>query len=86
MGLLNIAASLEFVANHRVKTVATAAKQTDNARNPMPNWAIDVAGGMMNANFGPGLHVAAGRAVDTSAYDRYIGLDFLCQRYLPLLR
>jgi ubiquinone/menaquinone biosynthesis C-methylase UbiE len=27
----------------------------------------------MNANFGPGLHVAAGRAVDTSAYDRYIG-------------
>jgi len=30
-------------------------------------------GGMMNTNFGPGLHVAAGRAVDTSAYDRYIG-------------
>ncbi len=30
-------------------------------------------GDMMNTNFGPGLHVAAGRAVDTSAYDRYIG-------------
>jgi ubiquinone/menaquinone biosynthesis C-methylase UbiE len=27
----------------------------------------------MSTNFGPGLHVAAGRAVDTSAYDRYIG-------------
>src|SRR5438309_3860528 len=27
----------------------------------------------MSANFGLGLHVAAGRAVDTSAYDRYIG-------------
>jgi ubiquinone/menaquinone biosynthesis C-methylase UbiE len=24
-------------------------------------------------NFGPGLHVAPGRAVDTAAYDRYIG-------------
>jgi ubiquinone/menaquinone biosynthesis C-methylase UbiE len=27
----------------------------------------------MSTNFGPGLHVAAERAVDTSAYDRYIG-------------
>jgi ubiquinone/menaquinone biosynthesis C-methylase UbiE len=27
----------------------------------------------MSINFGSGLHVAPGRAVDTSAYDRYIG-------------
>ena len=27
----------------------------------------------MSVNFEPGFHVAAGRAVDTSAYDRYIG-------------
>ncbi len=27
----------------------------------------------MSTNFGPGLHVAPGRAVDTTAYDRYIG-------------
>jgi len=27
----------------------------------------------MNTNFGAGFHVAPGRAVDTSAYDRYIG-------------
>jgi SAM-dependent methyltransferase len=27
----------------------------------------------MSTNFGPGLHLAAGRAVDTSAYERYIG-------------
>jgi ubiquinone/menaquinone biosynthesis C-methylase UbiE len=28
---------------------------------------------MMTSNFGPGLHVASGRPVDISAYDRYIG-------------
>src|SRR3984893_14636479 len=28
---------------------------------------------MMSTNFGLGLHVAPGRAVDTAAYDRYIG-------------
>jgi SAM-dependent methyltransferase len=27
----------------------------------------------MSTSFGPGFHVAAGRAVDTSAYERYIG-------------
>ncbi len=27
----------------------------------------------MSVNFGPGLHVAAGRAVDISAYDRWVG-------------
>ena len=27
----------------------------------------------MSTNFGAGFHVAPGRAVDTSAYDRYIG-------------
>jgi ubiquinone/menaquinone biosynthesis C-methylase UbiE len=27
----------------------------------------------MTSNFGPGLHVASGRPVDISAYDRYIG-------------
>jgi ubiquinone/menaquinone biosynthesis C-methylase UbiE len=27
----------------------------------------------MNTNFGPGFHATPGRAVDTSAYDRYIG-------------
>jgi ubiquinone/menaquinone biosynthesis C-methylase UbiE len=27
----------------------------------------------MNTNFGPGFHVAPGRAVDTSAYDRWTG-------------
>ena len=27
----------------------------------------------MRTNFGPGFHAAPGRAVDTSAYDRYIG-------------
>jgi ubiquinone/menaquinone biosynthesis C-methylase UbiE len=27
----------------------------------------------MSTNFGPGLHVAPGRAVNTTAYDRYIG-------------
>jgi SAM-dependent methyltransferase len=27
----------------------------------------------MSTNFGPGLHVAPGRAVNTAAYDRYIG-------------
>src|SRR5215469_8352865 len=27
----------------------------------------------MSANFGRGLHAAAGRAVDLSAYDRYLG-------------
>src|SRR5215813_3502636 len=38
----------------------------------MVNSAIDV-GGIMSVNFEPGFHVAPGRAVDTSAYDRYIG-------------
>ena len=28
---------------------------------------------MMSVNFGAGLHVAPGRTVDVSAYDRYIG-------------
>jgi ubiquinone/menaquinone biosynthesis C-methylase UbiE len=27
----------------------------------------------MITNFGPGLHVAPGRPVDTSVYDRYVG-------------
>src|SRR5215510_12111892 len=27
----------------------------------------------MSTNFGSGLHVAPGRAVDTSSYDRYVG-------------
>src|SRR5215468_1417143 len=27
----------------------------------------------MSINFGPGLHAVAGRAVDTSAYDRWVG-------------
>ena len=27
----------------------------------------------MHAHFGSGLHVAAGRSVDASAYERYIG-------------
>jgi ubiquinone/menaquinone biosynthesis C-methylase UbiE len=27
----------------------------------------------MSTSFGPGLHVAAGQAVDTSSYDRYVG-------------
>jgi ubiquinone/menaquinone biosynthesis C-methylase UbiE len=30
-------------------------------------------GTVMSTNFGAGFHVAPGRAVDTSAYDRYIG-------------
>src|SRR6266853_5247432 len=29
--------------------------------------------GMMNTNYGPGRHVAPGRAVDTPAYDRRVG-------------
>lgn len=32
-----------------------------------------MASGIKSTNFGPGFHVAPGRAVDTSAYDRYIG-------------
>jgi SAM-dependent methyltransferase len=32
-----------------------------------------LANGMISTNFGPGFHVTPGRAVDTSAYDRYIG-------------
>jgi len=28
---------------------------------------------MVSTNFGPGLHVAPGRAVDASAYDRWVG-------------
>jgi ubiquinone/menaquinone biosynthesis C-methylase UbiE len=32
-----------------------------------------LASGMISTNFGPGFHVTPGRAVDTSAYDRYIG-------------
>jgi hypothetical protein len=27
----------------------------------------------MSVNLGPGLHVAVGRAVDTSSYDRWVG-------------
>ena len=34
---------------------------------------IDVAGRAMSAIFGSGLHVAPGRAVDASAYDRWVG-------------
>ncbi len=30
-------------------------------------------GGAMSTSFAPGLHIAAGRAADISAYDRYIG-------------
>jgi ubiquinone/menaquinone biosynthesis C-methylase UbiE len=33
----------------------------------------DAEAAMMTSDFGPGLHVASGRPVDTSAYDRYIG-------------
>src|SRR5215471_20593628 len=32
-----------------------------------------MSGGIMSVNFEPGFHVAPGRAVETSAYDRYIG-------------
>ena len=36
----------------------------------------------MSTNFGAGFHVAPGRAVDTSAYDRFTGrsLDMLIGR------
>jgi ubiquinone/menaquinone biosynthesis C-methylase UbiE len=34
---------------------------------------IDVAGRVMSAIFGSGLHVAPGRAVDASAYDGWVG-------------
>jgi ubiquinone/menaquinone biosynthesis C-methylase UbiE len=38
------------------------------------NWWLDLGEGAdMSINFGAGLHVATGRAVDASSYDRYIG-------------
>ena len=38
-----------------------------------PVTAPTFPAGPMGVNFGPGLHAAAGRRVDSSAYDRYIG-------------
>ena len=39
----------------------------------MRRFAVDFGGSMMSTSFGAGFHVAPGRAVDASAYDRFTG-------------
>jgi SAM-dependent methyltransferase len=41
--------------------------------NPGGTISIHVARAVMSINFGSGFHVAPGRAVDTSAYERFTG-------------
>jgi ubiquinone/menaquinone biosynthesis C-methylase UbiE len=59
--------------NNQPLHVATPPKQSDNRRNTSPAKKATFAEAAMSTSFGPGLHVAVGRAVDTSAYDRYVG-------------